>query len=75
MQDLSLDIPPGGILGIIGANGMGKSTFLKLRHDAVIPESERAAEQGDAPVEALELKMLSDDPSVINVRRAGDRRC
>lgn len=27
---LSLNLPKGGILGIIGANGAGKSTFLKL---------------------------------------------
>ena len=35
-------------------------------------EVQRAAEQGDAPDEALELKMPNDDPSVINVRFAGD---
>jgi hypothetical protein len=35
----------------------------------------RAAEQGDAPVEAPELKMLHAGPSVINVRLSGDRRC
>jgi predicted RNA binding protein YcfA (HicA-like mRNA interferase family) len=34
-----------------------------------------AAERGDAPVEALELTMLHDARSVINVRLAGDRRC
>jgi hypothetical protein len=35
----------------------------------------RAAEQGDAPVGALDLKMLHDGPSFINVRAAGDRGC
>jgi len=34
-----------------------------------------AAEQGVAPVGALELKMPHDDPSFINVRAAGERRC
>ena len=34
-----------------------------------------AAERGVAPVEALELKMLDDDLSFINVRFAGERCC
>jgi hypothetical protein len=32
-------------------------------------------EQADAPVEALELKMLHDGPGIINVRLAGDPHC
>ena len=36
---------------------------------------EAAVEQGVAPVEALELKMLHDVPIVINVRLAGERCC
>ncbi len=34
-----------------------------------------AAERGDAPDEALELKVPHDDPNVINVRFAGDPDC
>ena len=34
-----------------------------------------ATEQRDAPVGALELKVLHDAPSIINVRAAGDRDC
>jgi hypothetical protein len=34
-----------------------------------------AAEQGDEPVEALELKILHDDPIVTNVRFADYRHC
>jgi hypothetical protein len=36
---------------------------------------ERAAQQRDAPVEALELKLLNDDLHFINVRLAGDPGC
>ncbi len=30
IQDLSFDMPPGAILGIVGANGMGKTTLLRM---------------------------------------------
>jgi ATP-binding cassette ChvD family protein len=30
IQGLSFELPPGGILGVIGANGMGKTTLLRM---------------------------------------------
>jgi ATP-binding cassette ChvD family protein len=30
LRDLSFDLPPGAILGVVGANGMGKTTLLRL---------------------------------------------
>ncbi len=30
IQDLTFSVPPGGILGIIGANGQGKTTLLRM---------------------------------------------
>ena len=30
IKDLSFDLPPGAILGVVGANGMGKSTMLRM---------------------------------------------
>ena len=30
IKDLSFDLPPGGILGVVGANGMGKTTLLRM---------------------------------------------
>jgi ATP-binding cassette ChvD family protein len=30
INNLTFEVPPGGILGIVGANGMGKSTLLRM---------------------------------------------
>jgi sulfate-transporting ATPase len=36
---LNLILPKGGIMGIIGANGAGKSTFLKLLSEQEVPDA------------------------------------
>jgi ABC-type polysaccharide/polyol phosphate transport system ATPase subunit len=37
LRDVSLTVPPGGSLGIIGRNGSGKSTLLKLVNETMDP--------------------------------------
>ncbi len=39
MKDLSFELPPGGIVGVIGANGMGKTTLFRLINDELEPDS------------------------------------
>ena len=39
IEDLSFRMPPGAIVGIIGANGAGKTTFLKMITDQEKPDS------------------------------------
>jgi ATP-binding cassette ChvD family protein len=43
IDDLSLQIPPGAIVGIIGPNGAGKSTFFKMITGAEKPDSGEVA--------------------------------
>ena len=38
-EDLSFSLPPGGIVGVIGPNGSGKTTFLKLLAGLIAPKT------------------------------------
>ena len=38
-EDLTFQLPPGGIVGIIGPNGAGKTTLLKMITDTVEPDT------------------------------------
>jgi len=46
LSDVSLDVPPGATLGLIGANGSGKSTMLKLLAGIMQPTLGRVAVDG-----------------------------
>ena len=39
IDNLSFDLPPGGIIGVIGPNGAGKTTMMKMITGDVIPDS------------------------------------
>jgi len=39
MEDLSFEVRPGAIVGVIGANGMGKSTLMKMIMGTEAPDS------------------------------------
>ena len=39
IKDLSFDLPPGGIIGVIGKNGTGKTTLMKLIAGQLKPDS------------------------------------
>ncbi|MEE9394824.1 MAG: energy-dependent translational throttle protein EttA [Planctomycetota bacterium] len=39
INDLSFDLPPGGIIGVIGPNGTGKTTLMRMIMSDVEPDS------------------------------------
>ena len=39
LKDINLTIPKGKIIGLLGKNGMGKSTLIKLMNDLLTPTS------------------------------------
>ena len=56
MDRLSLSIPAGGVYGILGANGAGKSTFFRLCLDLLRPSDG-------------EVRLLGGTPGDIGIRR------
>src|SRR5262249_56674078 len=46
LHDVNVHIPPGQIIGIVGASGSGKSTLAKLIQRLYVPESGRVLIDG-----------------------------
>ena len=49
LKDVNLTIPKGKIIGLLGKNGMGKTTFLKLINDLLTPTSWEVLINGEKP--------------------------
>lgn len=68
LSDLTLDIKPRGVLGIIGPSGSGKSTFLRLLNKLISPSSGKVYYKGNdlATIPAREVRkevgMLQQKP-------------
>lgn len=49
LKNVNLTIPKGRIVGLLGKNGMGKTTFLKLINDLLTPTSGEVLINGEEP--------------------------
>ena len=49
LKDVNLTITKGKIIGLLGKNGMGKTTFLKLINDLLTPTSGEVLIDGEKP--------------------------
>ena len=56
LKDINLKIPRGKIIGLLGKNGMGKTTLIKLINDLLTPTSGEILINGEKPgVESKEI--------------------
>ena len=49
LKDVNLKIPKGKIIGLLGKNGMGKTTLIKLINDLLTPTSGEVLINGKKP--------------------------
>ena len=49
LKDVNLTIPKGKIIGLLGKNGMGKTTLIKLINDLLTPTSGEVLINGEKP--------------------------
>ena len=49
LKDINLKIPRGKIIGLLGKNGMGKTTLIKLVNDLLTPTSGEILINGQKP--------------------------
>ncbi|MCI8809476.1 MAG: ABC transporter ATP-binding protein [Oscillibacter sp.] len=64
IQDLNLTIPCGTICGLVGENGAGKSTTIRLIMNALQPDSGTAFVQG-VDVSSPEFQQVKEDIGVV----------
>src|ERR1051326_261314 len=63
LDDVSIDIPPGRVLGLLGENGAGKSTLMSILFGLVKPNS------GSILVDAREVLIRSSyDPDAPHLK-------
>lgn len=67
LSDISLDLDEGRFLGIVGPNGGGKTTFLRVVLGLVKPSAGRVAIFGKTPKEAVNRGFFGYLPQHLNV--------
>ena len=64
IQDLSLTVPSGTICGLVGENGAGKSTTIRLMMNALTPDSGTARVLG-VDAASPEFREVKEDVGVV----------
>ena len=71
VRDVSLDLMPGQVTGIIGPNGSGKTTVLRLMSGVLRPATGRILLHGNTPLPALPRKEIARHIAMVP-QSAGD---
>lgn len=69
LKDITLTIPRGKIIGLLGKNGMGKSTLIKLINDLLTPTSGTILVNGE-PVGVSSKRVISYLPERISLDKS-----
>lgn len=69
LKDITLTIPRGRIIGLLGKNGMGKSTLIKLINDLLTPTSGTILVNGE-PVGVSSKHVISYLPERISLDKS-----
>lgn len=64
LWDVSLSVPSGGMVGVLGPNGCGKTTLLRLLSGALMPTSGTIALDG-RPIAALDRRSIARRVAVV----------
>ncbi len=74
-EDVTMEFTPGNCYGIIGANGAGKSTFIKILSGEITPDSGRVHTKKGARIAVLRQNQFEfDDFTVINTVIMGHKK-
>lgn len=66
IKDLTFSLPPGAILGVVGANGMGKSTLLKMMLGKEEPDKGKVEIGSTVEITYLDQsRMILDDNATV----------
>lgn len=69
LKDVDLTIPRGRIIGLLGKNGMGKSTLIKLINDLLTPTSGSILVNGE-PIGVSSKRIISYLPERISLDKS-----
>ncbi len=69
LEDINLDIKEGEIVAIVGPNGGGKTTLIKITLGLIKPTNGRVFVYGESPEEVLRKKIIGFLPQMINFDR------
>jgi len=75
LEGIDLTLPDGSIVGLVGVNGAGKSTFLRIMAGVYVPVAGTVAYDGRSPMDAETRKdifFLPDDPYYTHRSSAND---
>ena len=75
VNDLSLEVPGGGIFGLLGPNGAGKSTTIRMIMNIITPDQGRISVLGGSSSRALSSRIgyLPEERGLYKKMKVGDQ--